>query len=50
MNLVWVGLLALIVAIEKMAPHGALVARSLGLAMIAAGALHLALSLQSQSF
>jgi predicted metal-binding membrane protein len=50
MNLVWVGLLALIVAIEKMAPHGALIARSLGLAMIAAGALHLTLSLQSQSF
>jgi predicted metal-binding membrane protein len=42
MNLAWVVLLALIVAIEKLAPHGPLIGRALGVAMIGAAATQLA--------
>jgi len=38
MNLAWVAALAIVVAIEKMAPRGAWIASALGLALIAAGA------------
>lgn len=45
MNLIWVVLLALIVAIEKLAPRGVLIGRLLGAAMIAAAAVQLALAM-----
>jgi predicted metal-binding membrane protein len=41
MNLAWIAALSLAVAAEKMAPRGALVARALGVGLIAAGALRL---------
>jgi predicted metal-binding membrane protein len=41
MNLAWIAALSLAVAAEKMAPRGALVARGLGIGLIAAGALRL---------
>lgn len=41
MNLAWIAALSLAVAAEKMAPRGAIVSRSLGILMIAAGALRL---------
>lgn len=41
MNLAWIAALSLAVAAEKIAPQGALVARSLGVLMIGAGALRL---------
>lgn len=44
MNLLWVVLLALIVAIEKLLPRGAQIGRLLGAAMIAAAAAQLALA------
>jgi predicted metal-binding membrane protein len=43
MNLVWVVLLALMVAIEKLAPHGQFIGRALGVAMIGAAAVQLGL-------
>lgn len=42
MNLPWVALIAVLVALEKMAPHGVMVARLNGVAMMAAGVLTLA--------
>ena len=42
MNLGWVAALSLLVAIEKMAPRGALIANLLGAALIAAGVFRLA--------
>jgi predicted metal-binding membrane protein len=44
MNLLWVVLLALMVAIEKLAPHGPLIGRALGVAMIGVAAVQLGLS------
>lgn len=41
MNLAWIAALSVVVAIEKMAPHGERVAAVLGLALIAAGAIRL---------
>jgi predicted metal-binding membrane protein len=38
MNLLWIAALTFLVAIEKLAPKGELVARALGLIMIGAGA------------
>jgi predicted metal-binding membrane protein len=42
MNLVWIAGLTLIVAIEKLAPFGAVVARVIGAVLIAGGAALLA--------
>ena len=42
MNLAWVAALSVVVAVEKMAPHGDRVALALGVALIAAGAARLA--------
>ena len=41
MNLAWIAALSVVVAIEKLAPHGERVAAVLGLALIAAGAIRL---------
>jgi predicted metal-binding membrane protein len=46
MNLAWIAALSLAVAAEKIVPRGALVARGLGVVLIAAGALRLLTLLQ----
>jgi predicted metal-binding membrane protein len=38
MNLAWIAALSIVVAIEKMAPRGELLAKVLGVALIVAGA------------
>ena len=43
MNLAWIAALSIAVAIEKLAPRGELLAKLLGLTLIAAGALRLLL-------
>ena len=41
MNLLWIAALAVLVAVEKLAPKGELLAQALGGVMIAAGAMKL---------
>jgi predicted metal-binding membrane protein len=50
MNLAWVVLLAVLVAVEKMAPRGATIARGMGLAMIAAGVTQLSIAVAQSAF
>lgn len=48
MNLLWVALLATLVAVEKLAPRGDIVARACGAAMLAAGSGYLLVSTLSE--
>jgi predicted metal-binding membrane protein len=45
MNLVWIAGLTLLVAVEKLAPFGATVAKAMGAALIGGGVAFLAASL-----
>jgi len=42
MNLVWIAGLTLLVTVEKLAPYGAVIAKTMGVALIAGGAVLLA--------
>jgi predicted metal-binding membrane protein len=49
MNLPWIAALAVAVAIEKLAPHGHAVALTIGVGLIAAGAIRLLISMQAMA-